>query len=746
MRKSIETYCPVFVARKIQANSWIACILGVMSANHSATSSAATAANSQSLAAIDVAGNVAQMAAQAGSREEFLQILAAALGEWLSAALVAVGDSSWAQSRMLVRDEAVAAGIDREAIRHLLDTATSAVASTAIACDADGLVMAGAPKRMCGALTAELLPEPQRCSLLVVQPSERAASEMLPAMRLLASVVAAVRNSRFQNAAAKQNLANEDVKLAQPQPASQNLFDSAELDRLANVRASLRRFHESLDPTATAYTIASELPQLLSCDRAVVLLPITRRRRNRKYRVTAISGSSVVDRRSPLVRTMNQVATRLAVLGSPLILPGSSAQDLPPQIVELLEEYLDESGVLSVTVLPIYEPEYDPSLANEHNDSMETATSATKDVRRGGQPPMAMILLETFSGTPIGLISPAMIEMGREASTAIGNSLRYDDVFALPLRRPFAGLTRAAIRNWFLVIVLLLVGLSAVSWFIRVEHTIIASGVARPTERRAVFATVDGVVEEIMIKDGQHVAAGEVLVKLENAEIARETESLSGQLATATEKLASLRAMQLAGSDDAREVAQNVIEQGSLESEIRTLGGRLKLNETMQQELTIRSPIDGNIVGWRLDEKLQSRPVSRGDRLFAVVAADGPWELDLKLDEAKAGEVMQLVQSGQTVPVRFAIASQPTRTYQAVVIEIGGVARRRADASNVVDVVARVQRSAKQSYENVPLAAEGFRGDVDVTAKLVCAPRRLIDSLSDEFVAWVHRNILFRFR
>ena len=132
--------------------------------------------------------------------------------------------------------------------------------------------------------------------------------------------------------------------------------------------------------------------------------------------------------------------------------------------------------------------------------------------------------------------------------------------------------------------------------------------------------------------------------------------------------------------------------------------------------------------------------------MFAVVATDGPWELDLKLDESKAGEVMQLVQSGQTLPVRFAIASQPTRTYQAVVTEIGGVARRRADASNVVDVVARVQRSEEQSDGNVPLTAEGFRGDVDVTAKLVCAPRRLIDSLSDELVAWVHRNILFRFR
>jgi multidrug efflux pump subunit AcrA (membrane-fusion protein) len=720
-----------------------------MSGNHAESSTAGTATNSQSLAAIDVAGHIGQMAAQAGSREEFLQLVAAALGEWLSAALVAVSDSNWEQSRMLVRDDAVAAGIDREQIRHLLDNATPAVASTAIVCDAtDGLVMATAPKRMCGGLTAELLPKPQRCSLLVVQSSERSASEMLPAMRLLATAVTAVQNSRFQNTAKKQT-DNHDANRLPEQPTYQNLIDTAELNQLAAVRASLRRFHESLDPTATAYTIASELPRLLPCDRAVVLMPVTRRRRNRKYHVTAISGSSTVDRRSPLVRTMNNIATRLAVLGSPLVLPSISEQgqeDLPPQIVDSLEEYLDESGVLSVTVLPIHEPERDPLPAIEHHSLIETATSTTRNVRRDGRPPMAMILLETFSGTTNGSVSQAMIEIGREASTAIGNALRYDDVFALPLRRPFAGLTRAAIRNWFLAIVLLLVGFAAASWFIRVDHTIVASGVARPMERRAVFATVDGVVEEIMVKDGQRVTTGEVLVKLENAEIARETESLSGQLATATEKLASLRAMQLAGSDDPREVAQNVIEQGALESEIRTLGGRLKLNETLQQDLTIRSPMDGHIVGWRLGEKLRSRPVSRGDRLFVVVAADGPWELDLKLDESKAGEVMQLVQSGQDLPVRFAIASQPTRTYQAIVTEIGGVARRRADASNVVDVVARVQRSQEQSDRNVPLTAEGFRGDVDVTAKLVCAPRRLIDSLSDELVAWVHRNILFRFR
>lgn len=718
---------------------------------------AKTAASSDALNAdalnTEVRATVNALAQRAQSRDEFLQLLGGQLAQWLSAALVAIEDAGWGQARMLVQNEAIASGIDRAELNERLASAGVSISSTKMTCRTDAqLVMAGQPTQTHVGLTAELLPAPERCSVVIVRDKDIASSSLLPAMRLLNECVGAVRDSRFGSSTPP---LPSPVSQSRNAPSSGNLAESQpagnRLDQLAAVRQSLRRFHTTLDPTATAYQIASELPRLLPCERAVVLTTANRGRK-REYKVTAISGSAVVDRRSPLVRTMNRLADTVAVMDTAMILPvnemaanepigevdpsmaGEEIGDsLPPQILEPLEAYLDESGVLSVVVLPVHE-----------NAALNDADDPTTDIAVASKKrsmPLAIILLETFSGEASTRITPAMQEVCLEASAAITNATRYDDVFALPLRRPLAGLSRRAIRNWATALVLVLVGLTAAAFFIRVDHHVVATGVARPSERRAVFSTVDGIVRAIEVQDGDRVSAGEPLIRLENSEIQRESQSLSGQLSTATAKLASLRSMQLAGADDPRESAQNIIEQRTLESELQTIGDRMKINESMRKDLTIRAPISGIVVGWRLAEKLQSRPVTRGDRLLAVIAPEGDWELDLRLDETKAGEVMQRAQNGETLPITFAIQTRPTDTMEALVQSVGGIARRGADGMNVVDVVATIDPTSLPFFQS-----EGFRGDADVTAKIICGRRRLISSWSEELVAWFHRNVMFRFR
>lgn len=697
----------------------------------------------------DVRGTIDVLSQKAENRDEFLQLLGGQLGQWLSAALVAIQDAQWDQARMLVHDEAIAAGIDRTELTERLSSAGVAVSSTKMTCRSDAqLVMAGQPTQTHVGLCAELLPAPQRCSVVIVRDKQNESSSLLPAMKLLNECIGAVRESRFGSSNPPlPSTAHSTAPESKQTPSSDELAPmepaSNRLDQLAAVRQSLRRFHKTLDPTATAYQIASELPRLLPCERAVVLTTPQRGRR-RKYKVTAISGSAVVDKRSPLVRTMNRLADTVAVMDTALILPATEptsneiagaciGNSLPPQVVEPLEDYLDESGVLSVVVLPVHE--------NESHDDADDPTTEVAVASTTRSTPIAIILLETFSGEPSTRVTPAMQEVCLEASTALTNAMRYDDVFALPLRRPLAGLSRRAIRNWAMALTILLVGLAAAAFFVRVDHHVVATGVARPSERRAVFATFDGIVQSIEVQDGDRVSTGEPLIRLESSEIQRESQSLSGQLATATAKLASLRSMQLAGTDDPRESAQNIIEQRTLESELQTIRDRININESMRDDLTIRAPMDGVVVGWRLAEKLQSRPVTRGDRLLAMIAPDGNWELDLRLDETKAGEVMQRVQNGETLSVTFAVQTQPTDTMVAIVQRVGGIARRDSEGMNVVDVVADIDPGSLNFFQE-----EGFRGDADVTAKIVCGRRRVISSWSDELVAWFHRNVMFRFR
>lgn len=678
----------------------------------------------------DMDSIVAELSGRANSREEFLQSLGSHLQTSLAAGIVAVHDDQWDQPRMLVVDSELAAGIDRDRLRDLFARSSKSVLSTRIPFQSvsSGLVMAEPPKAIASVLTIELLPPPQRVAFVVIDRDAPPPNALMARMKLLGMCARSVQSSRF----GCHDRSDETRSVDRSRSTN-------ELDRLAWVRQSLRSFHQTLDPTATAYQIASELPRLLPCERAVVLYPTSLGRR-RKYVVKAISGSSVVDQRSPLIQAMNALAGKIAVVNQPMILPSARSDrtpedkmdELPPQISKALDDYLDESGVLACVVLPICVAEGDLS---EPESADGTAIG-----RRTTDLPIAILFLETFSGQPSEMITPAMREVSLEAATAITNATRYDHVFALPLRRVLAGLTRQAIRNWIAVIGLTLLVLAAASWFIRVDHTVIATGVARPVERRAVFATVDGIVQTISAIDGERVSAGDVLLRLENAEIRREAQSLAGRLTTATAKLASLRAVQLASSDDSAQTALSVIEQRTLANEIETLGQRIQLNRTMQDELLIRAPIDGVVVGWRMKEKLQSRPVRRGDRLFAIIVPTGDWELDLKLAEAKAGEVIRRHREGEDLPIQFAIPARPSETMNATVREVGGIARRSVDGVIVVDV-----RGSIDADSLIHFQSDRLHGNADVTAKLICGQRRLIDSWSDELVSWFQRNILFRF-
>ena len=74
-----------------------------------------------------------------------------------------------------------------------------------------------------------------------------------------------------------------------------------------------RVIHSSLDPRLTAYTLANEGRRLIECDRVSVAI-----RHGRKCRVDAISGQDVFDKRSNLVRLMEQLSSAVVASEEPL--------------------------------------------------------------------------------------------------------------------------------------------------------------------------------------------------------------------------------------------------------------------------------------------------------------------------------------------------------------------------------------------------------------------------------------------
>jgi hypothetical protein len=112
-----------------------------------------------------------------------------------------------------------------------------------------------------------------------------------------------------------------------------------------------RLVHDNLDLRDTAYTIANEGRRLIECDRVSVATM-----KGGKTKVIAISGQDSIENRSSIVQALNLLATRVVRSGEPLWYDGST-EDLPPQIEEAIEDYVDLSHGRTVTVMPLRQPE-----------------------------------------------------------------------------------------------------------------------------------------------------------------------------------------------------------------------------------------------------------------------------------------------------------------------------------------------------------------------------------------------------
>lgn len=112
-----------------------------------------------------------------------------------------------------------------------------------------------------------------------------------------------------------------------------------------------RLVHDNLELRDTAFTIANEGRQLIGCDRVSVAI-----KKGRKCRVEAISGQDTIEHRSNIVSALNILATRVVSAGHALWYDGS-VEDLPPQLEEAIEDYVDLSHGRSIAVLPIRRPE-----------------------------------------------------------------------------------------------------------------------------------------------------------------------------------------------------------------------------------------------------------------------------------------------------------------------------------------------------------------------------------------------------
>ena len=500
---------------------------------------------------------------------------------------------------------------------------------------------------------------------------------------------------------------------------------AADSDRsfLAAVIAYGLRLHRSLKPSEVALDAVNDGLALVGCERLTIAT-----RQGRRFRIIAISGQDRVVTRSESIRRLRRLIDRAAVVGRPIVYSGDLRQVESP-LADAMAYYLEESRSRMVAIVPLAGRRRRRSEAGRHTHG------ESKDLR-----PYGVLIAEMFASSlpPQGMPRRCRL-VADQIESALAAAQRHDRI---PFLRVFTavGTLIHLLRGFRLalaVVVGLLLSLSvATLCLVPATYRAPCSGILMPSDRCYVYAPLDAKIVDIRVKDREDVEAGDVLMILES-------ETLSAEYVTAQSAVSEQRKLVEALDTELRQVRLGQVSDESLRlqgeltrAEISLQGAIEKL--TVVQErfelLTIRAPNGGAVAGFRLSERLLNRPVNRGQRLFSIVRLDGPWRLELDLEEHRAGPVSEsLAHSESTLPVNYILATDVGTTRRASLQSLATRVDHVTDGTYALQAIATVD---DRSHESRYVGAE-------VYAKIDCGEQPLGYVLFGDVIDFLRRKLWF---
>ena len=455
-----------------------------------------------------------------------------------------------------------------------------------------------------------------------------------------------------------------------------------------------RRIHDSLDVAATAYTIANEGRNLIDCDRVTVLAC-----RGPDCQTLAVSGAARWDRRSNTIVGLERLAGAVAEGGDALVYCEGTG-NLPPQVRVPLEAYLEEVQAREIIVVPLI----------RRNENAESAPR-----------PSGVLIVEQFSG----VLTEAKRELAAEICEMSTPALAH----ALEVQRiPWAGFFRD--RDWrvwvrrgrkTLVAVACVLVLVLAACIIPADFTIEARGVLEPQSRRDIFAPDDGIVEELAVDHGSAIAVGQQLVVLRNPQLDLDLKRVWGELQAARKRLAAIETARVEAATVSASTPVSAArlsgEDAELQVQVESLSRQHRLLQEHQAELSVCSPIAGQVLTWDLPQLLRGRPVHRGQVLMIVADPSGPWQLELEVPDRDAGHVIEArARKGvPELPVTYLIATDPGTPHEAVIDNVAQSIERSNTGEPALRAVVRVKQGV------LPNSRPGST----VIAKIHCGRRSL---------------------
>ena len=508
---------------------------------------------------------------------------------------------------------------------------------------------------------------------------------------------------------------------------------------LVQVDRFSRAVHETLDPVSTAFVLANEARRIIGCDRVSVLV-----KRGRKLRLEAVSGQESIERRASAVQAVEALVRVVAKAGDPLWHP-DPATELPPQIEEELEVYVDESHATALAIIPLEKPKPTPVVQTGGVDAV--AVAKAEATPKTAPEPIGALVAEWFSASTFEGGKRARVELVAEhGRVALANALAHTSLPLYPLLN-FLGKSRAltTARNLPKTILAILATAAAILALVLVpaDLRLEGKGTLEPVHHRDVFAGIDGVVESIApgVEHAADVKEGQLLASLRNIELDVALTDVLGRKAASEEQLVSTRRAILEDKKiSADEKTRMAGRAAQLQREIESLEAQRTLYEAKKLSLAVRSPIDGVIVTWQVRDRLMLRPVEKGQVLLNVADKTGPWELEIHLPDDRLGHVNRAYAearaAGRELEVDYILATDPGTRHVGTVREIHEQAEVRGEQGNTVLLRITIDPSRHEKEE--------LGAGASVTTRINCGKRPLGYVIFHDLVAFIQQHILFR--
>jgi multidrug efflux pump subunit AcrA (membrane-fusion protein) len=259
--------------------------------------------------------------------------------------------------------------------------------------------------------------------------------------------------------------------------------------------------------------------------------------------------------------------------------------------------------------------------------------------------------------------------------------------------------------------------------------------------QRDIFASATGAVAEVRVSQGQLVHKGDVLVVLSDPELALKLQQTRGEIDAARKRLAALevtrtdRSLRENKSDDRLPLSA---EQRQLEERLASLEVQRHLLEARREALTLRSPLDGQVLTQDVQGLLESRPVERGQALLTIADTSSGWILKADVPQRQIGHVLAAQQDQQSkLAASLRLAGDVTQSYPGHVTAVSAAAP--LEAERLEDAAAPVE--VRIALDGKPPSAA--RPGMTASVRIHCGTRSLAYVWLHDVGATIYRWVTF---